>query len=184
MDNSHQKDIKTIFQEAAEMVKDLPQNLQEKAFELAFLRLSTPKVSDNNMDTLRKSPIDEEVFFDKVSQETGLNLEQIKGVYKIDKNGALKIVAPLIGRVSEKQRTLAYLYLFGMKIGYGKEWVPSLEFADRAKDYGANDGHISKSLTKDKVNILQEGRKRGKEYALSPNGILNAKEILNGIVNK
>jgi len=52
------------------------------------------------------------------------------------------------------------------------------------KEYGANDGHISKSLKQEKHNILQSGTKRGKEYSLSPNGVLKAKEILNTTINK
>jgi hypothetical protein len=180
MDNQ-QKDIKTIFQEAAESVKDLPQHLQEKAFELAVQQLSSSiRTTQSGAATL----IIDSDFFEKLTQETAISIDNLKSVYKLDKNGILKIVVPLNGKAAEKQRMLAYLYLLGMRLGYGKEWVSALEFAERAKEYGTNDGHISKNLRQEKHNILQEGTKRGKEYALSPNGVIRAKDILGNIVSK
>lgn len=177
-----QKDIKSIFQEAADAVRDLPQNLQEKAFELAVLRLtsSVKTTESENPKTL----VNDDDFFTKLEQESTISIENLKSIYKVDKNGILKIVTPLNGKAAEKQRVLAYLYLLGMRFGYGKEWVSSLEFADRVKEYGANDGHISKSLKQEKHNILQEGTRRGKEYSLSPNGVMKAKEVINGMLSK
>lgn len=182
---NNQDNIKTIFDKAAELVKNLPESLQEKAFELAVIQLSSQNTVPS--DSKNKSVViitDEERsdFFIKLEKETGLSIEQLKGVYKRDKDGDIKIVAPLTGNAAEIQRRLAYLYLLGVRFGNGEEWVSALKFANKAKDYGVNDGHISKNLLQDKSNILQGGRKRGKEYALTPNGVLKAKELLSGIV--
>lgn len=186
MDKAQQTDIKSIFQEAAESVKDLPQNLQEKAFELAVLRLSSPAkiTGDENKQSIPVTTTTHLDFFSKLAQELNISKDSLKVIYKVDKNGVLKIVAPLAGKTAEKQRMIAYLYLLGIRFGFGKEWVSALEFAERVNEYGANDGHISKSLKKEKHNILQDGKMRGKEYSLTPNGISKAKEIISDMLNK
>ena len=182
MDSLQQTDIKSVFQEAADAIKDLPQHLQEKAFEMAVERISPRVVVPENKNSV-VLPTDDD-FFAKLAKETSISVENLKSIYKLDKTGVLKIVMPLNGKAAEKQRILAYVYLFGMRFGYEKEWITSIEFANRVKEYGANDGHISKSLAQENHDILQEGTRRGKEYSLSPNGIIKAKEILNSLISK
>ena len=180
-----EKNLESIFKEAAENVKNLPEHLQEKAFEIAVARLSSDNITDLEKKTKDgfvndKSGND---FFHLMEIETGTPKDHLKSVYKTDKDGDLKIVAALAGKTSEKQRTLAYVYLLGMKIGFSKEWVSALKFADKANDYGINDGHISKNLKQENGMILQGGRRRGKEYSLSPNGVQKAKQLLNNYIH-
>lgn len=180
-DQIKDKTLESIFKRAAKSIDGLPEDVREKAFELAVIKLSDESLlnTENNISENSEKKASNEDFFQLMKRETGITEESLKSIYKLDKKGELKIVASLTGKTADKQRLLAYLYLLGMKLGFTIEWIPALKFAERAKDYGANDGHISKNLRRERGNILQEGRKRGKEYSLTPNGVSKAKELLN-----
>jgi hypothetical protein len=188
MPNENEEEIKLALNKAAEIVKDLqPEGLREKAFELVFSKLfslNTSNLSSTQVlePVLVLSPGDPSSFFEKLQKETGFSVEDLKSIYKIDKNGAIQIVIPLTGKVADKQRILALLYLFASKFGMEKEWVSALEFAKITNSYGINDSHVGKNLSIDKENIRQTGKKRGKEYMLTPNGVIKTKEVLKGII--
>lgn len=183
--------LKSIFEEAAKSVEGLPEILQAKAFEIAVEKLLSPTAptSSSSNDNV-PSPLEvvskttNGDFFEKISQEVSINETDVKIIYRIDKNNDLKIIASLEGGNADKQRQLAYLYLLARNIGFDQEWVSATEFAKLVEDYGANDGHISKSLKTEKGLILQSGKVKGKEYNLTPNGIAKAKGLIMSLLAK
>lgn len=184
MDKIEERDIKHILEEAAKAVEGLPEELKVKAFELAFTHLTSSQINQENTPQQSPSNIPEPgSFFKKLEKETGIKEEQLKSIYRVDKNNQIKVVFPLNGTNAEKQRNLAYLYLFAVRIGFNNDWVSSLEFAQQTNEYGINDSHVSKNLKQDKEHIRQDGKKRGKEYSLTPNGMLKAKEMLKSSIN-
>lgn len=185
--NNSDEDIKLALNKAAEMVKDLqPESIREKAFEMAFSQLTGSAAGNSSRDPVQFEPTpnreDSLGFFEKLQTETNLTVEELKSVYKLDKNGSIKIVVPLVGKAADKQRRLAHLYLLASKFGMEREWISALEFAKITDSYGINDGHTGKNLLADKVSIRQTGSRRGKEYMLTPNGVTKAKTILEDII--
>lgn len=184
MNKAENQNVKKILEEAAEAVDGLPPELKVKAFELAFNQLisSNKEAGDDTREAISISskPGD---FFAKMQNETGIQESDLKSVFRLDKNNDIKIIAPLNGTNAEKQRVLAYLYIFALRVGFNSEWVSALKFAQQTSEYGINDTHVSKNLKQDKINIRHAGRKRGKEYSLTPNGVIKAKEVLNKFIN-
>lgn len=186
----NKNELKEILKEASELVKDIPEPVRGKAFEIAvaqFLGTSTKgkpaRDSDESVGTggVEKQTISKLGFFEKMSKELEIDSQLLKTVYKLGKKDDLKVVARLSGNNAENQRRLAFLFLLAKKVGFDGEWVSASDFANQAKSHGIDDGHISENLSKERT-ILQSGRKRGKEYGLSPAGEARATEILREIV--
>jgi len=182
--------LKEILKEASELVKDIPEPVRSKAFEIAVAQLlgtstEVKPVSDSdesvNMGDVEKQAISEPGFFEKMSEELEIDSQLLKTVYKLGKKDDLKVVARLTDNNAENQRRLAFLFLLAKKVGLDEEWVSAFDFAKQAKSHGIDDGHISENLSKERT-ILQSGRKRGKEYGLSPAGEARATEILREII--
>lgn len=183
-------ELKEIFKEASELVEDIPEPVRSKAFEIAVTHLLGVSTEVKSLEIVNQSakmsegktqaPV-ESRFFEKMSKELGIELEQLKTIYRLDKKGDLKVIAQLTGENAAGQRNLAFLYLLAKKVGLGEEWVSAFDFAKQAKSYGIYDGHVSKNLSKEK-KILQSGRRRGKEYGLTPTGEAQAIEMLREMV--
>ncbi len=177
------RDIKKALKEAAEVVGGLPEELKVKAFELVFNHMMSSDDGEKTPSSKSISVTPESGdFFAKMRKETKIQESELKSVFKLNKNGEIKVIVPLTGTNAERQRNLAYLYFFARKIGFDIEWVSALEFAQQTNEYGINDTHISKNLGQDKTNIRQHGRKRAKEYSLTPNGMIKAKEVLQNFI--
>jgi len=175
--------IDKLLQKAANAVKDLPEVIQPAAFNIAFKELakedSTLKVDEcQNVEEHRDN---QKGFFVKMSKESGIEIMNLKAIYRLNAQGKLNMVVSLSGTTAEKQRTLAYLYLYACRVGEDRDWVSALEFAKQADLYGINDGHISKNIKIEKGFILQSGTKRGVEYGLTPNGVVKAKETIKNL---
>lgn len=183
MTKKQDRDIKKVLKEAAEAVKDLPKELKVKAFELVFNNMMSS--NDDGKIPLSKSigvTSESGDFFAKMRKETKIQESELKSIFRLNKDNEIKVIVPLTGTKAEKQRSLAYLYFFAKKMGFGTEWVSALEFAQQTGEYGINDTHVSKNLGQDETNIRQHGRKRGKEYSLTPNGVIKAKEVLQSFI--
>ncbi|MFH0772937.1 MAG: hypothetical protein V1922_01350 [bacterium] len=175
-------ELKEIFTKASEIVKDLPDSLKPKAFELAVEQLK--RTRNNQVSAVNGSrEIIMQDFFEKMSSFLQIEQEKIKAVYKIDKNALLTLIVPMDGKPSEIQRNITLLYLLGNKIGLEKEWVSTLDLIKRITAYGVKDKNLSRNL-KIQKGILQSGTKHGKEYGLSPIGITMAKELLNNLIQQ
>lgn len=183
------QDLKKIFEKASELVADVPDSVKSKAFEIAVSQMLKPESQEDKGRVKGSSQLDEsrrgakKSFFEKMSEELAVEVEELKTVFKLNKDNTIKVISPLKGSTAGKQRQLAFLYLLANKIGFEKEWVLALEFASQAKLHGINDGHTSDNLDKDEA-ILQSGKKRGKEYGLTPSGVAKAKEILQKLTKK
>lgn len=177
------QDIKKLLKKAVVATEGLPETLKVKAFELAFNQMicsdEKEKKTSPKTTTVVSGSGD---LFTKIQEETEIPVSELKSVFKLDKNDEIKVIVPLTGTIAEKQRTLAYLYFFAKRVGFNIEWVSALEFAKQTNEYGINDSHVSKNLKQDKTNIRQSGYKRGKEYSLTPNGIIKAKKVIQSFI--
>ena len=177
------EELKKLLEEASRLVESLPEPFKVAAFEIVvpYMLDRQGSVGNYKRSAVQQLAQKKQDFFAKMSQEVGLEETFLKAVYKLVDGGSIRVVAVLEGSSAEKQRLLALLYFLANKIGLDKEWTSALEFAKQVDGYGINDGHISKSLKREE-GILQTGRKRGKEYALSPNGVAKAKEVLKNLL--
>ncbi len=178
-------DLKEIFKGALELIVDIPDPFKTKAFEIAVNQILSSKSQEDRRERLSspdRLPIKVDGgFFERMKEQLAIEVKALKTVYKLDKDGKIKVISPLSGNDAEKQRQLALIYLLAKILGFEKEWTSALEFAGEAKLHGINDGHISDNLDKDGT-ILKSGKKRGKEYGLTPGGIEKAKELLKKLV--
>lgn len=170
------QDLKEIFLKASKIVESLPEVLKPKAFELAVEQLKK-QAQDIQLPRSDSKNIPDQDFFDRLSIFVEIKQEYLKAVYKIDKNSTLLLIAPINGKPSDVQRKITLLYLLGSKIGLEKEWVSTLDLVKQIEIYGVKDKNLSRNLRVQK-GILQSGKKHGKEYGLSPTGIILAKELL------
>lgn len=171
------------LKKAAEMVKDLPTNLQAKAFELAFNDLNklTLDTIETESKTVSIEPESIQDFYAKMEAATEINPETLKEFYKREGDGVEVIGHFKKGKAADNQRQLAYLYLLASRFGFNKEWVPASDLARIINKHAQNDGHISVNLSRAKRgHILQSGTRKGMSYSLGRNGIIRAIELING----
>lgn len=179
--------LKKIFEEATEIVKELPEVFRIKAFEIVVRVLLEESEGLKKKEVKIQLPEDKEKREDKLdvlAQELKIDDKKaLQTVYNFSTGGKINLTARLEGKNSEVQREVAYLYLL-VKLIYGEqEWVSALELAKQITRYGVDDGHVAVNLEKEKGKILCAGSRKGKKYGLSLAGIQEAKTILNGLLS-
>lgn len=116
---SQNDELQAVFEKAASMVSNLPEGLQQTAFEIAVRRLSgeTEQILRSpTQETVRQTleevaPLSQDGtggFFENLKKSTGLPIEELKAVYEVNDKGNIQIVAPLPSgkSISEHQRLL------------------------------------------------------------------------------
>lgn len=178
-----EEQLKELFKKAKEAVEELPDILKPVAFKFAVDQLSLNQAQQKGLaePTLVISNQLNGDFFENMQIGTGIERAKLEAVYRINKDSLLKLIVPINGKPPEIQRYIALLYLLGNKIGLGKDWVSPFDLVNQIDEYGAKDRNISRNLKQEK-SILQSGKSRGKEYGLSPNGVIKAKEVLSKFV--
>ena len=192
-------DVKQTIKQAEEIVKDVPEGLKAVAFELAYKSLISKYLSGGDPAGKQYSllgggtetglekmkPEDGNEFYTIIANKTATDKMYIESIYSLDKDNKIQVnTASLNGTTAEKQRQLAYLYLFAKRVAFEEEWVSALEFAQQTSRYGINDGHVSANLGHDTGMILQRGSNRGKKYGLTPNGVVKAIDLIKQLHTK
>jgi hypothetical protein len=182
--NMQKDEITSIFVQAAEIVESLPEILKPKAFELAVAKLSNNLTLDDQQEiqSYTSKPQLSNIFFEKLSLFSNIPTISIETIYKINKENVLEIINLNIdGTIPEKQRNIVLLFLLANIIGFEKKWISTLEVVVHLKKFGINDSNVPRNLKKER-GILQSGTKHGKEYTLSPTGLIKAKELLKKLI--
>jgi len=170
---------------AAEAVRVFPIELQPIAFDFLLNRhiikessQSLPKQEEQAGEVNSPDP------FINFYEKSKVDIESLKMIYRIEKDGKVNIIISLDGPNSEKQKMIAYLYLFALRFTSGREWVNSSELSAQIKSHRALDGNFSRNLRLEKEGIQEFGVKNKKQYKLTQKGVLKTKELILSTLNK
>lgn len=184
MEKEHE--LKKLFEEAWDIVKNLDESVRQKAFEVAVDQL-TGKSDEKEESSTEQTQTDPD-FWESMSKATGLVKNALEIIYHMDKSNQFNVNdIRLTGKNNaEQQKELAYVYLLAKRYGtnLNEGWVSAADFGKLATRFNINDGNIKKNLTSTpRGHIITKGELKGTQYIIGPQGIDPAIKILKDHAN-
>lgn len=174
-------EIKTQIQKAIEAVKDFDEPYKIKAFEVILAKFleavsieKTVQETGAGMKRKALSPTDK---IQKFAQATNLSVGQLENVFEFGEQG-LRFIAPLTGRIAERQVSFAQCVLICLEHVYGKKTIATLEFTKFFDDFGLTTKNLARNIRRHNTLFRIFGKKKGAKYRLSDVGKTSAIELV------